>query len=69
MNSLKGLQHCDEDNGGNAMVETKRGKKWTALDGPMVPAAAVAATGGGTEAEIIDHSDDNDDDDDDELYL
>ena len=57
---------CDED---NELVETKRGKKWSALDEPMVLAATVAATGGGTEAEIIDHSDDNDDDDDDELYL
>ena len=57
---------CDED---NELVETKRGKKWSAPDEPMVLAATVAATGGGTEAEIIDHSDDNDDDDDDELYL
>ena len=57
---------CDED---NELVETKRGKKWSALDEPMVPAATVATIGGGTEAEFIDHLDDDDNEDDDELYF
>ena len=73
------LHLITEDNGGNELVEKKRGKRWAALDdqpfavvSPPVDAADVAATAAITTTPDNDAEEINDlldDDDDDEVFL
>jgi hypothetical protein len=66
------LHLIEEDNGGNDLVEGKRGKKWAALDEPLPyeneagPAAAPAAPAAATPA-TIDLLEEEDEDEEDEF--